>query len=77
MPALGRSSAGFSGAEIEGAIVGAMYRAFAAGKEVTTESILEELAHTIPLSRTRSEDVAAMRTWAESRATAATTPAVA
>ncbi|HEV8563528.1 MAG TPA: AAA family ATPase [Actinomycetota bacterium] len=71
---LGRASGGFSGAEIEGAIVGAMYRAFAAGSDVATETMLEELAQTTPLSRTRAEDVAAMRAWSRGRATPATTP---
>jgi SpoVK/Ycf46/Vps4 family AAA+-type ATPase len=64
---------GFSGAEIEGAIVGAMYRAYSAGTELDTQDILTELAHTTPLSRTRAEDIVAMRMWAEGRATPATT----
>ncbi|HEY7399336.1 MAG TPA: AAA family ATPase [Actinomycetota bacterium] len=71
---LGRACDGFSGAEIEGAIVGAMYRAYAAGTDVSTDSILEELRDTTPLSRTRAEDVEAMREWARGRATPATTP---
>jgi hypothetical protein len=71
---LSQASAGFSGAEIEGAIVGAMYRAYAAGTDVATATILEELEHTTPLSRTRAEDVEAMRAWARGRATPATTP---
>jgi SpoVK/Ycf46/Vps4 family AAA+-type ATPase len=74
LAALGQASDGFSGAEIEGAIVGAMYRAFAAGTDVATSTILEELAQTTPLSRTRAEDVAAIRAWARGRATPATTP---
>jgi hypothetical protein len=74
LAALGQASDGFSGAEIEGAIVGAMYRAFATGTDVATSTILEELDQTTPLSRTRAEDVAAIRAWARGRATPATTP---
>jgi SpoVK/Ycf46/Vps4 family AAA+-type ATPase len=69
-------SEGFSGAEIEGAIVGAMYRAYAAGVELTSDHVLTELRETTPLSKTRAEDVEAMRRWAQGRATPATGPDV-
>ncbi len=62
------ASEGFSGSEIEAAIVGGLYRAFAAKTEVTTQTILEELAGTSPLSETRAEDVEALRVWARERA---------
>ena len=68
LPALGAASVGFSGAEIEAAVVGALYRAFASGGDVTTDSILAELNGTVPLSRSRAEDVAALRAWASTRA---------
>jgi AAA+ superfamily predicted ATPase len=71
--ALVRASDGFSGAEIEGAIVGAMYRAYSVSKELRTQDILTELAQTTPLSRTRAEDIGVMRLWAQGRATPATT----
>ncbi len=64
-----KASDGFSGAEIEGAVVGALYRAYAAGTDLTTEGVLAELAATTPLSRTRAEDVARLRAWAAGRAT--------
>ena len=72
---LSLASNGFSGSEIEGVIVGAMYRAFAAGAELSTDAILDEIGHTVPLSRTRAEDVVAMRAWADGRTIPATTPA--
>jgi AAA+ superfamily predicted ATPase len=74
LDALVRASEGFSGAEIEGAIVGAMYRAYAAGTEVVTSDIRDELAQSTPLSRTRAEDIEAMRRWSQGRATPATSP---
>lgn len=74
LEALVAASDGFSGAEIEGAIVGAMYRSYAAGAELATQDVLTELSQTTPLSRTRAEDIAAMRLWAQGRATPATSP---
>ncbi|MCA1727094.1 MAG: AAA family ATPase [Actinobacteria bacterium] len=62
------ASKGFTGAEIEAGIVGALYRAFAGGRELDTEEIERELAGTVPLSRGRAEDVAALRAWARDRA---------
>ena len=65
---LAQVSDGLSGAEVEAAIVGALYRAYADRTDLTTEQILEELRATVPLSRTRAEDVAALRAWAAHRA---------
>jgi hypothetical protein len=64
---------GFSGAELEGVIVGALYRAFAAEKELDDGSLREEVDHTAPLSRTRAEDIVRLRAWSEGRAVAAGT----
>lgn len=66
--ALAAASDGFSGAEIEAAVVGALYRAYGLGADLTTALILEELKATVPLSRSRAEDVAALRDWARNRA---------
>jgi hypothetical protein len=59
---------GFSGAEIETAIVGARYRAAADGGSLTLGQLDAELSSTVPLSVTRSEDIAALRAWARERA---------
>jgi len=69
------ASEGFTGAELEGAVVGGMYRAFAAGRDLTTDDLLSELAETMPISRTRAEDIAALRAWAKGRAVPASGPA--
>lgn len=65
---LAAASEGFSGADLEAAVVGALYRAYGDGSEVTTDLVLEELGATVPLSRTRAEDVRALRRWAAERA---------
>ena len=65
---LAEASDGFSGSEIEAALVGAMYKAFADGADLSTDGIVTELGATEPLSRTRGEDIARLRAWAVGRA---------
>ena len=59
---------GYSGAEIEAVVVGGLYRAFAAGEEPGTVHLEAEAAATVPLSESRAEDLARLRSWAASRA---------
>jgi SpoVK/Ycf46/Vps4 family AAA+-type ATPase len=59
---------GFSGSEIEQAIVAAMYEAFAQDREFTQLDIIAASRATIPLSRTMTEQVTALRDWARQRA---------
>ncbi len=67
LAALAAASEGFSGAEIEQAIVSALYDAFAAGSDLTADLLLRELKATRPLSVVRAEEVNALRAWASSR----------
>ncbi len=67
LSALADASEGFSGAEIEQSIVGALYTAFGEGRKLTMEHLLNELADTRPLSITMAEKVAALRAWAVNR----------
>lgn len=66
--ALAEASDGFSGAEIEQAIVAGMYAAFSKQQPLSTAILVDELRSTRPLSVTRAEDVAALRNWARTRA---------
>ena len=59
---------GFSGAEIEQGLVSAMYEAFAQGREFTQLDIIAAIRSTMPLSKTMSEQVTALRNWARQRA---------
>jgi SpoVK/Ycf46/Vps4 family AAA+-type ATPase len=59
---------GFSGAELEALVVGALYRAFGVGAALATEELVAEAEGTVPLSVTRAEDVARLRAWAAGRA---------
>lgn len=65
---LAKVSDGFSGAEIEQAIVAAMYEAFAQEREFTQLDIIAAIKSTLPLSRTMTEQVTALRDWARQRA---------
>src|ERR1043166_882264 len=56
LPTLVQSSANFSGAEVEEAIISALYDAFYAGEELATGHVLAALTQTVPLAKTRSEE---------------------
>jgi SpoVK/Ycf46/Vps4 family AAA+-type ATPase len=60
-------SKGFSGAEIEQAVVSALYDARATGSPLDSTAILVALRSTRPLSVVRSEKIAALREWASER----------
>lgn len=68
---LSRQSEGYSGAEIEQAVIGALYDAFDQKRDVTTDDVLSNLKAMVPLSVTMQEEVAALRDWASTRARAA------
>jgi SpoVK/Ycf46/Vps4 family AAA+-type ATPase len=67
LDALADAADGFSGAEIEQAVVAALHEAYAAQAELTTEHIRTALANSPPLSVTMAEHVTALRAWAEGR----------
>jgi ATP-dependent 26S proteasome regulatory subunit len=71
LDALAEASLGFSGAEIEQAIVSALYDCFAQRAPLSTDAVLAEVARTRPLSVTLGEKVQALRAWARERAVAA------
>jgi SpoVK/Ycf46/Vps4 family AAA+-type ATPase len=65
---LSKVADGFSGAEIEQALIAAMYDAFAQDREFTQLDIIAAIKSTLPLSRTMTEQVTALRDWARQRA---------
>lgn len=67
LDALAAATDGFSGAEIEEAIVGSLYSAFAQEAPLSTSLVLEEIGRTRPLSRTMGERLGALRAWARER----------
>jgi SpoVK/Ycf46/Vps4 family AAA+-type ATPase len=63
---------GYSGAEIDAAVQGGLYAAYSEKKPLTTQSLLDALAETVPLSTTRAEEIQTLREWARTRAVPAT-----
>jgi AAA+ superfamily predicted ATPase len=68
---LARSSDGFSGAEIEQAVVAGLYQAFETRGALTQAHLVTALGETRPLSATMREDIDRLREWARTRTRAA------
>jgi SpoVK/Ycf46/Vps4 family AAA+-type ATPase len=65
--ALADASDGFSGAEIEAAVVSALHDAFAQKVVLTTKHILDAIKTSPPLSVTMAEKVQELREWSVGR----------
>ena len=65
--ALAAAMKGYSGAEIEQAVVSALYAAHAKKQRLATQHLREEIKRTRPLSVVMREKIAALRDWASSR----------
>jgi len=65
LAAIVKASNGFSGAEIEQAIITALYRALYHNKPLETALVIEALQTTIPLSVSRREDLETLRAIAK------------
>ncbi len=68
LPSLATTSEGFSGAEIEEAIISSMFDAFYDKQELTAERLLTSLRQTVPLSKTMRENIEELRQWSVGRA---------
>lgn len=68
LAALSQATSGFSGAEMEQAIVSALHDGFFARREIETADILKSIKETVPLSTTMRESVESLRAWARHRA---------
>lgn len=65
---LAEACPGFSGAEIEQAVISGLYDAFDEDRALSTNDILSQIQAIIPLSKTMEESVQALRSWALTRA---------
>jgi SpoVK/Ycf46/Vps4 family AAA+-type ATPase len=72
---LADASSGFSGAEIESAVVSALYSAQAQRAGLSTAHIAQEIERTQPLSVVMAEQIAYLRDWASDRTVPAHPPA--
>jgi SpoVK/Ycf46/Vps4 family AAA+-type ATPase len=64
---LSRETVGFSGAEIEQAVVAGLHAAFGSDTELSAEQLIAEVRATTPLSKTMVERIAELRAWADGR----------
>jgi len=74
---LGDSTEGFSGAEIEQAIIAGQFEAYSSRTPLNTEILLRSVRTSVPLSRTMKEPIDRLRAWAEGRARRASSGGVA
>ncbi len=66
-------SDGFTGSEIEQAVIDALFDCFDAGTELDNNALTGAVDRTVPLSVTMAEQIKALRQWAKQRARAAST----
>jgi ATP-dependent 26S proteasome regulatory subunit len=59
---------GFSGAELEQAVIAGLYDAFDEERPLRTADIAANIRNTVPLSQMMSEEIQALRRWAQTRA---------
>lgn len=64
---LAKLTEGFSGAEIEQVIVGSLYNAFDANRDLTQKDLVGEAKAVVPLSVMMREDIEELREWATMR----------
>ena len=62
---------GYSGAELEQVVVGALHRAYALGRGLETQDLRRVVQELVPLYRTYEEEIKALREWARGRARSA------
>jgi len=68
LEALAGASDGFLGAEIEQAVISALYTAFSADGGLDQSTLMGEVAASVPLATTMAEHIERMRAWAAERA---------
>jgi len=71
---LSSATAGFTGSEISALVPDALFAAFEANREITTEDLLQAAGTVSPLSKTAAERIQGLRDWAKGRARPASTP---
>jgi SpoVK/Ycf46/Vps4 family AAA+-type ATPase len=64
---LAKATDGFSGAEIEQVVVGSLYVAFDAGRELAQKDLMAEAKSAVPLSVMMAEEIDELRNWAKLR----------
>jgi len=75
LTAVAEACDGFVGAEIAALVPDALFEAFADGKRpITTQDLVKAASKVVPLAKTASEKITALREWAKGRARPASAP---
>lgn len=69
--ALVKATDGFTGSEIEQAVVDALFDCFDGNTDLTTSALTQAVERTVPLSVTMAEEIKSLRKWADHRARSA------
>ncbi len=69
---LAEVSEGFTGAEIEQAVISGLFEAFSEDRSIQLDDFVKSIQNTVPLSVTQAEQIRTIRDWANVRAVAAT-----
>ena len=67
LDALSTAAEGFSGAEIEQAVVAGLYHAFGEGTDLRQVHVMKAIEESVPLSSTMGEDIGRLREWSKNR----------
>jgi len=68
IPQLSQITKGWTGSEIEQAIISAMFEAFNANRKMTEDDLFVIFANSVPMSTTMEEQIKRIRSWAHNRA---------
>lgn len=71
LAAAAAASRNFSGAEIEQAVVSALYEAYAERTDLAFSHLMQAVEQTVPLATTMNEQIGALRAWVGTRARSA------
>ena len=74
LSSLAKNSDGLSGAEIEQAVISAMFDSFSKEKEIDNTSLVIATSSIVPLSTTMREEISKLERWASDRAVKASKP---
>jgi len=67
LDALSTAAEGFSGAEIEQAVIAGLYYAFGEGTDLRPGHVTKAIEESIPLSSTMGEEIGRLREWSRTR----------
>ena len=67
LDALSTAAEGFSGSEIEQAVVAGLYHAFGEGTDLRQGHVMKAVEESVPLSSTMGEDIGRLREWSKNR----------